>query len=93
MLDFLCYFKHTYSLQLYTIEVFILFLIFIHVSINTKVTGAFVCGTAGEGTSLTIAERKQVVAKWVEASKKRIDIIAHIGSNWYLLFRFRHIHS
>ena len=50
---------------------------------KNQVTGAFVCGTAGEGTSLTIAERKQVVAKWVEASKGRIKIIAHIGTNWY----------
>jgi len=48
---------------------------------KNKVTGAFVCGTAGEGTSLTLSERKQVVAKWVEASKGRIRIIAHIGTN------------
>jgi N-acetylneuraminate lyase len=51
------------------------------VLVKNQVTGAFVCGTAGEGTSLTIAERKQVVAKWVEASKGRIQIIAHVGTN------------
>lgn len=54
---------------------------YVDVLLKNEVTGAFVCGTAGEGTSLTIAERKQVVAKWVEASKGRIQIIAHIGTN------------
>jgi len=49
--------------------------------VKNEVTGAFVCGTAGEGTSLTIAERKQVLEKWVSASKGRIAIIAHIGTN------------
>lgn len=49
--------------------------------VKNQVTGAFVCGTAGEATSLTIAERKQILAKWVEASKGRIQIIAHIGTN------------
>jgi len=49
--------------------------------VKNEVTGAFVCGTAGEGTSLTIAERKQVLEKWVSASKGRITIIAHIGTN------------
>jgi len=49
--------------------------------VKQQVTAAFVCGTAGEGTSLTQEERKQVLAKWVEASKGRLRIIAHIGSN------------
>jgi N-acetylneuraminate lyase len=54
---------------------------YVELLVKNKVTGAFVCGTAGEGTSLTIAERKQVVAKWVESSKNKVEIIAHIGSN------------
>jgi len=49
--------------------------------VKQQVTGAFVCGTAGEGTSLTQEERKHVLEKWVEASKGRLRIIAHIGSN------------
>lgn len=51
-------------------------------------TGAFVCGTAGEGTSLTLEERKKVVHKWVQASKGRIEIIAHIGTNWYIIIHY-----
>jgi len=54
---------------------------YVELLIKNKVTGAFVCGTAGEGTSLTLIERKQVLQKWVEASKKRVEIIAHIGTN------------
>jgi len=54
---------------------------YVDLLIKNKVTGAFVCGTAGEGTSLTMEERKAVVGKWVSASKGRIEIIAHIGSN------------
>lgn len=54
---------------------------YVELLVKNKVTGAFVCGTAGEGTSLTMNERKQMVAKWMEASKGRIEIIAHIGTN------------
>jgi len=54
---------------------------YVEVLVKNKVTGAFVCGTAGEGTSLTQQERKKVLAKWVSASKNKVEIIAHIGSN------------
>lgn len=34
-----------------------------------KVTGAFICGSTGEGVSLTVAEKKQVMEAWGAATK------------------------
>ncbi|MES2460747.1 MAG: dihydrodipicolinate synthase family protein, partial [Armatimonadota bacterium] len=33
------------------------------------VTAAFICGTTGEGMSMTLPERRQVAERWVEASR------------------------
>jgi N-acetylneuraminate lyase len=49
--------------------------------INSGVTGAFVCGTTGEGLSLTTEERKTVLGKWVSCSNGTLKIIAHVGGN------------
>jgi N-acetylneuraminate lyase len=49
--------------------------------IKTKVTGAFVCGTTGEGLSLTTEERKAVLEKWISCSGDTLKIIAHVGGN------------
>jgi N-acetylneuraminate lyase len=49
--------------------------------INSNVTGAFVCGTTGEGLSLTTEERKAVLEKWVGCSNGTLKIIAHVGGN------------
>jgi N-acetylneuraminate lyase len=46
-----------------------------------QVQGFFVCGSTGEGPSLTTAERKQVAEAYVEASAGRIPIIIHAGHN------------
>jgi N-acetylneuraminate lyase len=43
------------------------------------VTGAFVCGTTGEGSSLTSAERRQVVEAWVAAKPAALALIVHVG--------------
>src|ERR1043165_1641656 len=43
------------------------------------VRGAFVCGTTGEGASLTGAERQQVAARWREVASDRLEIIVHVG--------------
>lgn len=48
---------------------------------STPINGVFVCGTTGEFSSLTIAERKAVLEKWVSAAGKRFKVIAHVGSN------------
>lgn len=36
---------------------------------HNKVTGAFICGSTGEGVSLTIEERKAVAEAWAECTK------------------------
>ncbi|XP_050043396.1 N-acetylneuraminate lyase-like [Dermacentor andersoni] len=44
-----------------------------------SVTGAFVNGSTGEGLSLTVAERKKLADRWVEASKGKLDlVIVHV---------------
>ncbi len=41
--------------------------------------GVFVCGSTGECTSMTVAERKSVLEAWVEAAAGRMRVIAHVG--------------
>jgi N-acetylneuraminate lyase len=43
------------------------------------VEAAFVCGTTGEGLSLTVEERRQVTETWIRAADPRLRIIVHIG--------------
>jgi N-acetylneuraminate lyase len=43
------------------------------------VIGAFVCGTTGEGASLTSDERRQVAAAWVKARPAGLKVIVHVG--------------
>lgn len=47
--------------------------------IDGKVGGAFVCGTTGEGTSLTTRERQAVAAEWVRVAGKKLKVIVHAG--------------
>ena len=42
------------------------------------VGGAFVCGTTGEGPSLTTAERMQVASRWAQA-RRRLKLFVHVG--------------
>lgn len=43
------------------------------------VKGVFVCGTTGEGLSLTAAERQGVAEAWVTAAAGRLPVIVHVG--------------
>ncbi len=43
------------------------------------VAAAFVCGTTGESSSLTLAERQAVAAAWTKASDARLPVIVHVG--------------
>jgi N-acetylneuraminate lyase len=43
------------------------------------VVGAFVCGTTGEGASLTIDERRQLAERWVAAAPPGLRVIVHVG--------------
>lgn len=47
--------------------------------ISRGVIGAFVCGTTGEGQSLTHDERKRIVERWCAVAPKNFTIIAHVG--------------
>ena len=45
------------------------------------VAGAFVCGTTGEGSSLTEAERRAVAGTWCMHRPKGLKVIVHVGHN------------
>ena len=45
------------------------------------IVGAFICGTTGEGFSMTVSERKAVAEAWVEAAAGRLKVIVHVGHN------------
>lgn len=45
------------------------------------VVGAFICGTTGEGPSLTAGERLEVASAWVEAAPPSLRVIVHVGHN------------
>lgn len=47
--------------------------------IANGVAGAFVCGTTGEGASLTTAERMQVAERWQSAAEGKLRVIVHVG--------------
>lgn len=42
-------------------------------------TGAFICGTTGEGAALTSRERMQVAEAWIAAAPRGFEIIVHVG--------------
>jgi dihydrodipicolinate synthase/N-acetylneuraminate lyase len=44
------------------------------------VDGALVCGTAGEGMVLTVAERRRVLEAYLGAAGSRLAIMAHCGA-------------
>ncbi len=48
---------------------------------HNGVVGAFICGTTGEGMSLTLDERRQVAGRWVSAAPAGLRVIVHVGHN------------
>jgi N-acetylneuraminate lyase len=46
---------------------------------KNEVNGAFICGTTGEGLSLTTDERIQVAEKWLSVAPRSFQIIVHVG--------------
>lgn len=48
---------------------------------SSSVRGAFVCGTTGEGESLSADERKAVAAAYLAALKDRLPVIVQVGHN------------
>jgi N-acetylneuraminate lyase len=43
-------------------------------------SGAFVCGTTGEGVSLTVAERMAVAARWIASAPDGFPVLIHCGA-------------
>lgn len=52
----------------------------IELLVREGVTGAYVCGTTGEGISCSVSERKQVLKTWAQYGKGKIFLIAHVGA-------------
>lgn len=48
-----------------------------------RVSGAFICGSSGEGLLLTTEERKSVLEEWVPYADENFQLIAHVGSTSY----------
>ena len=42
--------------------------------------GVFVCGTTGEGMSMTLDERKRIAEEWVKYQNDEFKIIVHVGT-------------
>jgi N-acetylneuraminate lyase len=46
---------------------------------HNGVSGAFICGTTGEGPSLTNDERRKIAEAWVAARPAGLSVIVHVG--------------
>lgn len=45
-------------------------------------SGVFICGTTGEGLSMTVAERMAVAERWIAVAKgSPLRVIVHVGAN------------
>ncbi len=49
--------------------------------IRNGVNGAFVCGTTGEGASLSVRERKWIAEKWCALCPQGFKVFVHVGHN------------
>src|SRR4051812_90238 len=45
------------------------------------VVGAFICGTTGEGVSMSTQERLSVAKRWVDSGSSTLKVIVHAGHN------------
>ena len=45
-----------------------------------RVGSVFACGTTGEGSKLTVAERKTMLEAWIAAAGTDLKVIAHVGA-------------
>lgn len=48
---------------------------------DNGVRGAFICGTTGEGFSLSTEERMQVAERWLAVAPKSLAVIVHVAHN------------
>ena len=47
--------------------------------VKNDLAGVYVCGTTGEGTALTLDERKLVVQRWVQVAPSQLKIMVNVG--------------
>lgn len=47
--------------------------------VSQGVIGAFICGTTGEGMSLTTAERQRLAERWLAVAPSELKVIVHVG--------------
>ncbi len=47
--------------------------------VENRVNGAFICGTTGEGLSLTTDERLQIAEHWLAVAPRQLRVIVHVG--------------
>lgn len=48
--------------------------------VRNGIEGVFICGSTGEGFSMTTAERKLVAEKWMAIAPKDFKVIVHVGA-------------
>lgn len=46
---------------------------------DSGISGAFVCGTTGEGSALTVEEKKLLYAEWAKYKDEKFTVIAFLG--------------
>jgi N-acetylneuraminate lyase len=49
--------------------------------LRSGVNGVFLCGSTGEGLSLSVAERLAVAEAWVKVAQGRFPVVVHVGHN------------
>ena len=49
--------------------------------IERGASGFYVCGSTGEGESLSVAERQQVAAAFIDATAGRVPVVIQVGHN------------
>jgi N-acetylneuraminate lyase len=49
--------------------------------ISARIAGVFICGTTGEGISMTKTERMLVLEEWIRCAGKKLKVISHVGGN------------
>jgi N-acetylneuraminate lyase len=48
--------------------------------VRNGVKGAFICGSSGEGISLTVRERMELAEAWTRHTPGRLKLIVHVGA-------------
>lgn len=49
--------------------------------VHNGIKGIFICGSTGEGPSLTVAERKALAEAFIAAAAGRLKVFVHVGHN------------